>query len=242
MEAIDIVMVSYLRFEFTRQCLEYLKDRTRTPYRLILVDNGSGSEIQGKLNELYRQGFINHLVLLEENYGIHAGKNIGLSMVHSYPYYIDTDNDIFVPDLEPDWLAQVVDLMNKNLQYGAIGLQPQIMVGHGGVPEDSPEVFETNHIGAYMRIHRTELVKKVGGWKNVFDSKRNDEEKTIAAKIHNEGLKIGITKDIRCWHSFGKNWGYPEELIPEGHGHREIWPPSEHYDKIKVNEETWKPV
>ena len=188
-------------------------------------------------------GFIDHLIILERNYGIHMAKNYGLAFVRTtFRYYIDTDNDILVPDLEPDWLSRLVTLMDNNPEYGAIALQPQIMVGRGPVPETAPEVCPISHIGAYMRIMRIDLVKKVGGWKKIYNAKRNDEEKTICSKIYKEGFKVGVARDLRCWHLFGKNWGYPEDLKPEDHGHRPVWPPPEHYDKVRVDPKTWQPL
>lgn len=238
----DIVMVTYNRIDFTRKAISYIFGRTKTPYRLIVVDNNSVDGTQEMLLELKKQGVIHHLILLEENYGIHMAKNYGLSLVRSTPYYIDTDNDLLCADLKPDWIQQLVTLMDKHPEYGAIACRPQVLVGRGGNEFDNvEEVKEFNHVGAHLRIMRTEAVKKSGGWEKNWEANRNHEDSFIAAALLSEGYKVGYAKNIRCWHQFGVNWNYGNIPI-QVHGHRDMWPPPEHWDTIinKFDQGTWQ--
>ena len=63
MKTIDIVLVTYNRLAFTKQTLKSILDRTKFPFRLIVVDNastdGSGSfllteKAKGNIDELVR--------------------------------------------------------------------------------------------------------------------------------------------------------------------------------------------
>ena len=242
MNRMDIVMTTYNRIEFTRKAVSYIFGRTKVPYRLIVVDNNSVDGTQDMLLDFKKQGVVHHLILLEENYGIHMAKNYGLSLVRSEPYYIDTDNDLLCPDLRPDWITQLSTLMDKLPNYGAIACRPQVLVGRGGDEfKDVVGVKEFNHIGAHLRIMRTKAVREVGGWEKTWSANRNHEDKFIATALQNKGLKVGYAKDIRCWHIFGENWGY-KSIKREEHGHNEMWPPSEHWDTIidKFDQKTWK--
>jgi len=231
-EPVDIVMVSYQRFDFTKKSIQYIKERTKTPYRLIVVDNCSDLEIQQKLFNLKQNGYIQHLILLEENYGIHMAKNYGLSLVRSERYYIDTDNDLLCPNLEPDWITSLVGLMDKYPKYGAIACRPQVLVGRGGHEFDGPdEVVKFNHLGAHLRIMRTDVVRKVGGWEKNWTANRNHEDKYISTLLQDEGYDVGYAKNVRCFHQFSVNWGYKDIPI-EKHGHNEMWPPPEHWDTL----------
>lgn len=242
-------MVTYNRLEFTKKAITYLKERTKTPYRLIVVDNNSNDGTQEALFALKQNGYIQHLILLQENYGIHMAKNYGLALVRSTPYYIDTDNDILCasyPDGK-DWVGRLVELMDKYPKFGAITCRPQVLVGRGGREFEVPEeVVKFNHTGAHLRIMRTEVVRQVGGWEKNWTANRNHEDSFIAARLHDVGYDVGYAKDVRCWHIFGinnedQNWGYGD-IPPEVHGHRPMWPHSGHWESIKpqFNQETWE--
>lgn len=236
-------MTTFNRRQFTSDAIKAITERTRSLYRLIVVDNNSTDGSQEMLYKLKQEGKIHHLILLEENYGIHMAKNYGLSLVRSEPYYIDTDNDLLCADIQPDWISSLVHLMDKYPSYGAISTRPQVLVGRAGTEFDvDSEVVEFDHVGAHLRIMRTEVVRKVGGWEKTWEAKRNHEDHFIAGKLHGEGFKVGYAKNVRCWHIFGTNWGY-KDMPLEAHGHREIWPPSEHYDRDINNfdHNTWQP-
>lgn len=242
MQPIDIVMVTYNRLEFTLKAISHIKERTKTPYRLIVVDNNSTDGSVKYLVKLKQEGVIGHLILLEENYGIHMAKNYGLALVRSHPYYIDTDNDLLCQDTDPDWIAQLTALMDKNPDYGAISCRPQVLVGRSNKEfDEAGEVVEFSHVGGHLRIMRTDAVRQVEGWEKTWEANRNHEDHYIASQLHSIGLKVGYARDVRCWHMFGENWGY-KNIPAEKHGHRPVWPPPEHFDTeiTKYNTQTWE--
>lgn len=245
MKPIDIAMVSWERFEMTYKTVNYIWERTETPFRIIVVDNGSSRPVVDGLMRLKHQGKIHHLLLLGENYGIHMGHNYALDLVRSVPYYISTDNDLLCAKLEPDWLSRLVALMDKYKHLGAIACRPQILVGRGdhGFAE-AEDVLEMGHVGAHLRIMRTAAVKECGGWRYDWNRRRNDEERYIAGALRTLDLKVAYAKNIRCCHLWkDDNWGYPPEITMEMHGHRKIWPPPSHYaDNIKVDPETFEVI
>jgi len=243
-EPIDLTMVAYRRPRFTELAVTTLAERTRTPYRLTLVVNG-WDELEEADQSLYlnwvKEGLVEHLVVLKHNYGIHAAKNAFLPLVRSQ-YFVDFDNDILVPELEPDWLAQLVELFERHPRYGAISLRPQVLVGTD--LDFSQEIADFHWCGASGRIMRTEVVKAVGGWEKVWNAKRNHEERYICGKMKEEGnYKFGYASNIRCYHLFGTddNWGYGD-LPPEEHGHRAVWPPTSFYENYNaLDPKTFEP-
>ena len=241
LEPIDIIMTCFNRLQLTKDAIRHIVERTTHPYRLIVVDNNSADGTQDYLFEAKKKGLIHHLIFLEENYGIHMAKNYGLALVRSEPYYIDTDNDLLCAKLEPDWISQLVDLMDRFPKYGAISCRPQVLVGRGDDFKDAEEVVKFNHAGAHLRIMRTKVVRDVGGWEKTWTANRNHEDSFIAGKLQNVGYDVGYARDVRCWHIFGENWGY-KDIPVEKHGHRPMWPPAEHWDSIidKFNLETWQ--
>jgi GT2 family glycosyltransferase len=244
-EPIDIWMVSYQRKEMTCNAINYLFTRTKHPYRLFVVDNNSTDGTIKDLERFEKDGRVFLTVKLSRNVGIHMAHNIGLSLVNS-ELCVSTDNDIYVPDLDPCWLTQLITIMkDKNYRnFTAVACQPHVFLGRSAVEEKEKKVEEAGHCGAVMRIMRTDVVRRAGGWCRHFDAKRNHEEKTIASHIRAIGGKVGYATGIKCYHDFGddNNWGY-KTIHPHEHGHRipgdEIWPPPQ---KLKDNEKLYDPV
>lgn len=229
---VDIFITAYLRPQFTQQTIRYLHERTKSPYRLWLIDQGGNKDVH------FFGGQHAERITLSRNVGIHAAWNIALSMAES-EYFITSDNDIYVPDVignalipntleevtdSRDWLERMVRFMDERPDYGAISLHPHVFIGAAGIdPQDPEHVKERNMCGAVMRIMRTEAVRKAGGWEHIISDKRNHEERTICSRLQSIGYKVGIASRIRAYHPFGKetggNWGYPPEVTPEMQGH-----------------------
>lgn len=242
MKPIDVFITCYLRQFHTEQTITYLKERTIYPYRLFMIDQGGNDEVLEHADEVV---FLR--VKFNHNIGIHGAWNCALAFAES-EYFITSDNDILVPKLDPDWLTQLVKLMDERPDYGAISLHPHIFIGRGMLdPKDPEDVKEESHCGAVMRIMRTEAVRKTQGWEHVIRSSRNHEEHTICGRLREVGYKVGICTRLRAFHSFGNEetdpWGYPKTMKPADHGHREIWPPVNVYgDMTKYDNNTWMPL
>lgn len=234
MNSIDIFITAYLRPQFTAETLRYLKERTKYSYRVFLIDNGGNEAFKDK---------VDYYIGMSKNVGIHAAWNIALSLAES-KYFITSDNDIFVPDLEPDWLTQMVDFMELAPSYGAISLHPHVFIGIAGEdPNDPSDVKEAPMAGAVMRIMRTEAVEQAGGWEHKIDPKRNHEERTISSRLQSIGYRVGRTTRIRAYHPFGDNWGYPEAVTPEMQGHNpELKDYVKQFDNMDAyDSKTWLP-
>ena len=207
---IDIFLTTFLRQHFTANTIKYLKERTKTPYKLTIIDNGGNEEFKDEV-DLY--------VGLSENVGIHSAWNIALALAES-EYFITSDNDIYVPQTDPDWLNQMIQFMDDRPDYGAISLHPHILIGAAGFdPKDPEDVKEVNMCGAVMRIMRTEAVRQAGGWEHKISSGRNNEERWICSRLQTNGWKTGRTTRLRAYHPFGDNWGYKKEFTPEMQKH-----------------------
>lgn len=235
-EPIDIFLTTFQRQDFAKECVRYLKERTKHAYRLFIIDNG-GNEWAKEDPDVFLY------IALSKNIGIHAAWNIALSLAES-KYFITSDPDLLVPLLDPDWLSQMVKFMDDRPDYGAISLHPHIFIGAAGIdPNDVEDVKERNMAGAVMRIMRTDIVRSVGGWEHKIEEGRNHEERTICSRLQSGGFKVGITSRIRAYHRFGENWGYPSWFTPERQKHTpELATYVTQFDNIEAyNPETWLP-
>jgi GT2 family glycosyltransferase len=248
---IDIAMLSCNRKRITELCIKEIHARTPSFHRLIVMDNGSEDSTADMLLELYSQGLISKLALLNENMGVHFGFNQLLKVVDSTPYYICTDADLIPcsPVDGKDWLARLIELADAHPNFGAISCRPHVFIG--GIPnwDESHEVIEVPWAGAALRLMRTEVVRQVGGWENVKRPSRNGEERWISDRLHEAGYKVGYARDLWTIHCFGEEslsedpWGYPGEMKPQDHGHRKIWPPAHHssWDRIGIDWKSCRP-
>lgn len=238
MKPIDIFLLAYTRSELTEKTILYLKERTKHPYRLFLLDNGNNEWVHMKYeNDIFLY------VKMSKNIGVHAAWNLALSLAES-EYFITTDNDIFVPDLDPDWLSQLVGFISDRPDYGAISLHPHVFIGiNGEDPSDPADVKEAPMAGAVMRIMRTEAVREAGGWEHKIEAGRNHEEKTICSRLQSKGYKVGRTVRVRAYHPFPPNWGYPKEFTPQMQKHTpELEPYVQQFDQPDAyDNKTWLP-
>lgn len=234
---IDIFITCWNRSKFTAATIAYIGDRTRHPYRIIAIDNNSDDNTADLLYSLESIGAVHHTVKHTKNIGIHQAWNTALGLADG-DYFITTDNDIYVPQVDPDWLTQMVKFMDDNPEYAAIALQPHMYLGSADPTPDPSGVTEVSHCGAVMRIMRTKCVREVGGWDRHYNANRNHEELTICSRLRTAGYKVGYTSYLRAYHDWGddNNWGYGD-IHPGVHGHRipggskfaeggpgEIWP------------------
>lgn len=247
---IPITMAVHNRPRITEISVREIARRTMLPFDLIVFDDGSDFTTQERLNFLVMDDKIHLCIWHRECGGIHFSRNQLLDEVQECDFFVSTDNDI-VPQSPvdgKDWLGLLTELMDRHPDYAAIALRPHIMIGDNAnkMFADADEVVERGHVGAVLRMMRTEAVLGVGGWSKKIQPGRDNEEKWICSRLRRAGWKVGYSRDIRAIHLFGNPdlgedpWGYDASLRPEDHGHREIWPPAHHYqwDRLGIDWET----
>lgn len=117
------MMCTYNRLDLTKRMLESFFKNTTSPYRLIIVDNGSTDGTQEWLNTVQSQTSSPcHVHLNDVNKGIAVGRNQGLLLADKYglndEYLATIDNDIELP---PNWLEDCTALIADNKKI-AIGI------------------------------------------------------------------------------------------------------------------------
>ena len=125
----DIVVTTRNRLDYTKQCLTYIFERTRSPYNLHIIDDASTDGTVDYLLDLWHSGKVETVILASKKRGLRANQNMELSLTFSDPY-ISVDNDILCPDVEPDWLARGLKAIRQRSHLGLMGLH---------LPETPPE-------------------------------------------------------------------------------------------------------
>ena len=105
----SIIMPCWNALAFTRQCIPALKQHTRGPWELIVIDNGSTDGTANYLAGLCEFSAVPVTVITNSsNLGFPAGINQGLRQAHG-DYLVLLNSDVIVTD---GWLAQLIALVN----------------------------------------------------------------------------------------------------------------------------------
>jgi hypothetical protein len=190
--ATDIIILSHNRLEHLIATVEALETRTPEPIRITVVDNASGPESRNWL-AANRHRFA-RVILRAENEHVAAFQH-GIDATTSDPYIV-TDPDIVVPDLEPSWLARLHGLMQRQPDFGLIG----VGLDQGNRPEVlDPEVIDP------ARLVDGEIVE--AGVGTVMQMIRRDALLTpyrtdwqTCTDVRRAGWRVGWTPDIRAVH------------------------------------------
>ncbi len=123
------MMVTYNRIELTKKTIDDLVNKTKSDFRLIVVDNNSIDSTKEylstlKLNSKYCKSIDVHYN--NSNLGISVARNQCLKIADKYfdEYLSTIDNDVNFPD---NWLQRCIDVIeaNKNIAVG-VSFEPTI--------------------------------------------------------------------------------------------------------------------
>jgi len=218
MQSIDIIIATYNRRKLLEQTINGIIDRTETPYRLIVVDNCStADDTIPYLKALKIAGKIDILLLNDKNIGAARAFNKGFKYVKS-ELFITTDDDIVPPDLEPDWLEQLIGLFIKYYpEYGAISLRQARMVNVHFNNSDIPhypnnELGESRHSScSWLRIQKKGDIEKIP---SKFGGRMRYSSLSLFKSMRKLKMRCGYAKNIWAYHiGYGApNKGYPKDF------------------------------
>jgi glycosyltransferase involved in cell wall biosynthesis len=205
MERIDIVVLTCNRIAFLKQAIASFEERLKTPYRLIIVNNNSKDGTNEYLEELKSKA--NYPIDIihnkdREERGMCDAFTQGLGLVKS-EFFITTPDDMLIPKLEPDIITQLIDLLNKYPEAGAISLRIPEMKRHQ--VGDDELIWKIGACPAYFRIQRKSDMDRMGG----FGHARRWEDSEMVRVITNLGKKCTIASNLYV-KDIGTQGGYPE--------------------------------
>ena len=100
--------------DLTRKCIDSIHKHTRKPFKISVADNASTDGTREYLQEIFRMGKINKLVLLDRNYGIAAASNT-LWELSEADYFVKLDNDIEL--INSNWTDSFIKILNQKSDF-----------------------------------------------------------------------------------------------------------------------------
>lgn len=217
MKPIDIVVTTrttkdrIARLGYVEECLGFIIERTKTPYRLIVIDDASepGTGAKGYLQGMKQRARIDELVLRDERWGQRANLNLGFEKSRSDPI-VFTDDDILCPDVDPDWLQRLLDAMRGHREFGIVALNSPgknyVRTDKGGARGARGKVGPITECKALPGHFQCVQRKVLEGWK--YKTHKGQDirqggyfpDSQRCGRARDVGLKIGYLTDTFCFH------------------------------------------
>lgn len=135
---VAVVVLNYKGWQDTKKCIAALKKQTYRQCEIYLIDNGSGDKSVAELSKLKAKNL--HFHQEPTNTGFTGGVNIGIrwAMQQGFEAVALLNNDA-AP--EPDWLEQLVRVMQEKTEVGAV---TSLMLDSDGVLiDDAGDEYST---------------------------------------------------------------------------------------------------
>jgi len=211
---VSIVTLSWNAPEYTKLALKSLLARTREPFEIIVVDNGSGPDTIAYLRSLDDPHV--RVIYNPTNRGFGAGNNIGIAAA-SGEYVVVLNNDVLVSD---GWLEALLRPYRDMRAVGITAPRSNSVSGHQQVPnaryDDEAAMlafaaergrrfrnrgyFTDRAVGFCLCMPRV-LIDEIGGFDERFGV-GNFEDDDLCMRARAAGYKIFVCEDAFI-HHFG---------------------------------------
>jgi len=217
---VSIVMLTYNALDYTKQCMESIKDSTSYPHEIIFVDNASTDGTRPYLEKLVRDNANYRLVANKTNRGFAAGNNQGMAIAKG-DYLLLLNNDVLVSE---GWLERLVACGQADGSIGLVGPLTNWISGWQrvlDVPYSDPAEFPAyaariaekqagsytprRRIAGFAMLIKRSLYERIGGLDERFGS-GNYEDDDYCLRAADAGYAIMVAEDVFLHHFGSKSF------------------------------------
>ncbi len=211
---VSIVTLSWNAPEYTKLAVQSLLARTREPFEIIIVDNGSGAETLAYLRSIDDPHV--HVIYNDKNLGFGAGNNIGMAAAKG-DFIVILNNDVLVAD---GWLEALLRPFRSMRAVGITAPRSNSVSGHQQIPnaryDDEAAMlafaaerarrftgrgYYTDRAVGFCLCVPKMLVDEIGGFDERFGV-GNFEDDDFCMRARAAGYKIFVCEDAFI-HHFG---------------------------------------
>ena len=198
-EKTSIVLITCNRKDLSKKTIDGFYERlvNNKFIHLIVVDNNSQDGTVDLLKEYEKNNKIHKLVLLdkENEVNISGAYNIGFKHVESELFFTAQD-DVIIPELVPDVIEQLIDLLERYPEASMIGTRIQRIPNVNWTDGDITPARKA--LSSYFRVQRKSEFLKMG--ENPFGTRNWDDIGTLS-NVRNKLKKEGFwANNLWCDH------------------------------------------
>lgn len=257
MSTCDIIIPIWNQPVLTQRCLESIAASTATPYRLILIDNGSEAPTRERLEAAARRepGRV-QVIRNPENLGFVKAVNQGIR-ASSAPYVCLLNNDTVAT---PGWLEEMIRVAESDPMIGLVnpssntlGFRPPATTAEGitvyakRLEARRGEIRELSVATGFCLFIKRTVLERIG----LFDERYgmgNFEDADFSLRALAQGFRCVQAVGAYVYHEekasfklqpgweaafrenqrlFARHWGRPLRIVWEDHRHDGRWPMAE---------------
>ena len=116
MEKVAIVILNYLNYKDTIECVESIEQMKYDIAGIVIVDNGSNNDSWEILKRKYKGSRNIHVVRARKNYGFAKGNNIGIEIARKKfgtDYVFVVNNDVVFKD--DNYFVELMKAYDQNV-------------------------------------------------------------------------------------------------------------------------------
>jgi len=132
--SVSVIVSCMNNYQYTKRCIESIKENTPVPYQLIVLDNGSTDDTSKYLQDILLKD--DTLISLPENIGFGPGNNLAAKSSNSQ-YLCFLNNDC---ESGKGWMEQLMEVSNS---FGLIGAKYDYLDVNQGRKRFVPTVQKT---------------------------------------------------------------------------------------------------
>lgn len=215
MNKLGIVILNYLNWHDTIECVLSLKNQTNKNFEIVIVDNASNNQSFENIQKKFKDFANVHILKTEENLGYARGNNIGIryciEILNINNVLIVNNDTLFNDDSYIEFLLNI----NTGKSIGAVGTK---IIGSDGknqnpiyTPVNYKSVLKSIIIGILNLIGLGKILGKTKNIKDEFSEKKNMKGDSYI--LH--GASILLTENYlkKAQGFYPKTFLYYEEYI-----------------------------
>ena len=162
----DIILPVCDQYEFTKNCVESIMKNTDTPYRLIVINNGTNPDTKKLLDDLEKNREIETTIMHNtSNIGWVKALNKGIELLDA-PYVCFQNDDTIVTG---GWLRKMIDTLSLSDKFGMINPSWEGRPGSVSIEDynrslenSGKKLIETDWCRGFSVVIKRSVVEKIG--------------------------------------------------------------------------------
>jgi GT2 family glycosyltransferase len=206
---VSIVLAAYNALEYSRACLESIREYTPIPYELVLVDNGSSDGTKEYFETIPGARIIRN----ETNLGFPRGYNYGMKACNGQ-YIVLINNDCIV---SCNWLSNLLSCACSDAAIGMVGPRGNRINGVQRIEQefnnleefyrfteifnkpDPKKWFEVKKLVGFCLLLKREVMDKIGYFDESYGLGTH-EDIDYALRARQAGFKLFCAGDVFTYH------------------------------------------